>query len=284
MAAGRRWRSCGFLYDPIYTIYENTMVTHFCIDVSWLSSLRTQSHMVSSGVTCFPLREVSCWNRTCCLCPNSRPAHDWTAPLSCWISPVTGVEDESTFEWDWEIDRDYFTQQRLNWEHCTCGRHSHGYDSTANTVNRELFIHCRSNWASPSSFSAIPLWLWVAGQNEHSSGWWYGIVPYCITALIKKRYCKKAQCQPSNPSPDILSITFKTVALAGVFHRHKCVPGPQWQLRSTVSQQQSDSFIVIDYRRTRTFFWMRLQRFVFRWFLLVWQHCWIPSTILLVLL
>ena len=128
MAAGRRWRSSGFLYDPIYTISENTMVTHFSIDVPWLSSLGTQSHMVSSGVEWYPLREVSCWNRTCCLCPNSRPAHDWTPPLSYWISPVTGVEDESTFEWDWEIDRDFFTQQRLNWEHCTCGRHSHGYD------------------------------------------------------------------------------------------------------------------------------------------------------------
>lgn len=117
-----------FAFNPIYTISANTMVTHFCIDVSWLSSLRTQSYMVSSGVAWCPLREVSCWNRTCCLCPNSRPAHDWTPPLSCWISPVTGVEDESTFEWDWEIDRDFFTKQRLNWEHCTCGRHSHGYD------------------------------------------------------------------------------------------------------------------------------------------------------------
>lgn len=64
-------------------------------------------------------------------------------------------------------------------------------DMTASTVNRELFIHCRSNWASPSSFSAIPLWLWVAGQNEHSSGWWYGIVPYCTTALIKKDIAKR---------------------------------------------------------------------------------------------
>lgn len=40
--------------------------------------------------------------------------------------------------------------------------------------------------------------------------------------------------------------TFKSFSSHPVFHRHKCVPGPQWQLRSTVSQQQSDSVIVID--------------------------------------
>ena len=98
MAAGRRWRSCGFLYDPIYTISANTMGTHFCIDVSWLSSLRTQSHMVSSGVACFPLREVSCWNRTCCLCPNSRPAHDWT-----WLNPTFELLDLTCDRrWRWE--------------------------------------------------------------------------------------------------------------------------------------------------------------------------------------
>ncbi len=86
--------------------------------------------------------------------------------------PVTGVEDEGTFEWDWgALMGILVANQRFNWEHCTCA--DTVMDVTASTVNRELlqqlFIHCRSNWGSPSLFSAILQWLWVAGQNEHSS-------------------------------------------------------------------------------------------------------------------
>ena len=137
-------------------------------------------------------------------------------------------------------------------------------DMTASTVNRELFIPLQEQLGEPLfifSYTAMVVGCWTKWTFFRLMIRDCTLLYHCFN---QKRYCKKTQCQPSNPSPDIFSITFKTVAFAAVFHRHKCVPGPQWQLRSTVSQQQSDSFI--DYRRTRTFFWMRLQRFVFSGF------------------
>ena len=144
--------------------YARSLKTLWVPTLSSMCSLRTESHMVSSGVASCPLREVSWWNRTCCLFSNSRPAHDWTHLWTVGSHLWQALKMRAPSNGTGKSMGIFLRSSRDSTENIALVAYT-VMDMTASTVNSKLFIHCRSNWGSPSLFSAIPLWLWVAGQN-----------------------------------------------------------------------------------------------------------------------